>query len=150
MTTQRSEKFAFQDKLYDIFEQGDLESLEGVLKSLFASIPYNNFTNNKIADYEGYYASVIYAYFASLGFDIIAEDTSNKSRVDLTLKLENKIYIFEFKVVNQISGEALAQIKAKGYHEKYQSLRRNIYLVGIEFNKEERNVVHFEWEQLGR
>ena len=148
LTTQRSEKIRFQDRLYDILEEGNLSALEGTLKSLFASIPYHNFTNNKIADYEGYYASVIYAYFASLGFEITAEDASNKSRVDLTLKLEDKIYIFEFKVVEQSTGEALAQIKAKGYHEKYESLGRNIYLVGIEFNKEERNVGHFEWEKL--
>ena len=148
LTTPRAGKDRFQDKLYDVLEKADLDTLEGTLKSLFASIPYHNFTNNKIADYEGYYASVIYAYFASLGFDIIAEDTSNKSRVDLTLKLEDKIYIFEFKVVEQSTGEALAQIKAKGYHEKYKSLGRNIYLVGIEFNKEERNVGHFEWEEL--
>ncbi len=125
-----------------------MDLLEQVLKSLFASIPYHNFTNNKIAQYEGYYASVIYAYFASLGFEIIAEDTSNKSRFDLTLKLDDKIYIFEFKVIDQSTGKALAQIKAKSYHEKYQSLGHNIYLVGIEFNKEERNVVNFEWEKM--
>ncbi len=150
LTTQSAEKLRFQDRLFDIIEKGDLDVLEGVLKSLFASIPYHNFTNNKIADYEGYYASVIYAYFASLGFEIIAEDTSNQSRVDLTLKLEDKIYIFEFKVVAQRTGTALAQIKAKGYHEKYESLGRNIYLVGIEFNRKARNVEHFEWEVLGK
>ena len=138
----------FQDKLFDILEKGDLEALHRVLKSLFASIPYHNFTNNRIADYEGYYASVIYAYFASLGFEIIAEDTSNKSRVDLTLKLEDKIYIFEFKVVEHNTGAALAQIKAKGYHKKYASLGRRIFLVGIEFDKGERNVGCFEWEEM--
>ena len=64
--------------------------------------------------------------------------------------IRDRIYIFEFKVVDQSTGEALAQIKAKRYHEKYQSLGHNIYLVGIEFNKEERNVEHFEWEQFER
>jgi len=148
LTTMRGERVQFQRSLVNHILQGDLEGLRSDLFSLFASIPYHNFTNNKIADYEGYYASVIYAYFASLGFEIIAEDASNKSRVDMTLKLEDKIYIFEFKVVEQSKGEALAQIKAKGYHEKYESLGRDIYLVGIEFDKGERNVGWFEWEQV--
>ena len=39
---------------------GELEGFKSVLISLFASIPYNNYTNNKMYNYEGYYASVIY------------------------------------------------------------------------------------------
>ncbi len=148
LTTHDTERVQVQRKLVRLILEGDLDGLYRELFSLFASIPYHNFTNNKIAEYEGYYASVIYAYFASLGFEIIAEDTSNKSRVDLTLKLEDKIYIFEFKVVDQSVGVALTQIKDKRYHEKYQSLGRDIFLVGIEFSKEERNVAHFEWEKM--
>ena len=126
---------------------GDLESFEKVLKSLFASIPYNNFTNNEIQNYEGYYASVIYAYLASLGVEIITEDATNKSRIDLTLKFSDKVYIFEFKVTDKPNHKALDQIREKKYYEKYQDFE-NIYLVGIEFCKEERNVCGFEWERL--
>ena len=112
------------------------------------SVNYHNFTNNQIANYEGYYASVIYAYLSSLGFEIIAEDTSNKSRIDLTLKMDKKAaFIFEFKVVNQPTGAALQQIKARKYYEKYSTCEE-IYLVGIEFGKEERNLVWYEWEQV--
>jgi len=42
--------------LIDILEISDLEKLETTLKSLFASIAYNNFTNNHIQNYEGFYA----------------------------------------------------------------------------------------------
>ncbi len=146
LTTQKSEKLNFQDRLYDVLTEGDLDALQQVLKSLFSSIPYHNFTNNKIADYEGYYASVIYAYFASLGFEIIAEDTTSQARIDMTLKVEDKIYIFEFKVINNsATGNALEQIKAKKYHKKYLSEEKDIFLVGIEFNREERNIERFEW-----
>jgi len=36
------------------------------LKSLFAAIPYDNYVNNNISVYEGYYASVIFAFLSSL------------------------------------------------------------------------------------
>lgn len=68
---------------------------------LFASIPYQHFTNNKLQDYEGYYTSVIYAYLASLGFETIPEDSTNHGRIDVTLKMEGKVFLFEIKVVDK-------------------------------------------------
>jgi hypothetical protein len=43
---------------------------------------------------------------------------------------------------------ALSQIKAKGYAEKYKGKYDEIYLVGVEFSKEERNIVGYEVEGL--
>ncbi|NOZ91041.1 MAG: AAA family ATPase, partial [Epsilonproteobacteria bacterium] len=60
-----------QNGLLDILEISDLDSLKEVLQSLFASIAYNNFTKNDIENYEGFYASVVYAYFEGAGFDKI-------------------------------------------------------------------------------
>ncbi|MEY4504856.1 MAG: hypothetical protein RL154_1153, partial [Pseudomonadota bacterium] len=77
--------------------KNDLALFQTHLISLFASIPYNLFTNNKLYKYEGYYVSVFYAYMKSLGVELIAEDVTNKGRIDLTLKLPNAIYIMEFK-----------------------------------------------------
>jgi len=62
---------------------------------------------------------VLYAYLASLGFPIIPEDVTNKGRIDLTLQLPDKTYIFEFKVVDQPTYQALHQITTKQYYEKY-------------------------------
>jgi len=128
--------------LYEILSTGDIENLENVIRELFASIAYNNFTKNEIASYEGFYASVLYAYFASLGIELIAEDVTNKGRIDLTLKMNNKVYLFEFKVTNE---EPLKQIKIKKYYEKY---RGEIYIIGIVFDKNERNITKFEWEKI--
>ncbi len=44
-----------------------------------------------------YYASVVYVYLASLGVKIAAEDVTNRGRIDLTLFVEDKIYIIEFQ-----------------------------------------------------
>ncbi len=142
----KTQKIKIQNSLIDILEVADLEKLKSTLKSLFASIAYNNFTNNYIENYEGFYASVIYAYFAGAGFDkIVAEDVTNAGRIDLSVFIDDKVYIFEFKV-NQ-SG-ALAQIIGRGYHKKYISDYNEIYIIGVEFDSKERNLVKCEWEKL--
>ena len=147
LTTQKFQKLTFQDQIYNLLVAADLEQLRALFIQLFASIPYHNFTNNNIANYEGYYASVLYAYLASLGFPIISEDATNKGRIDLSLQLPDKTYIFEFKVVQQATGNALQQIKTRQYYQKYTT-SPNIYLIGIEFGKSERNIVNWEAEWI--
>ncbi len=145
-STNSQYKYEIQSSLIDIMELGEVEKLESILKALFASIAYNNFTANSIQDYEGFYASVVYAYFAGAGFDkIIAEDVTNDGRMDLSVFIDNKVYIFEFKVNK--SG-ALEQIKEKGYHTKYIQSYIEIYIIGVEFNSKKRNLVKYEWERV--
>jgi len=74
---------------------------------------------------------------------------SGKSRLDMALKFNQQIYLFEFKVVELVpDGGALAQIKARGYADKYRALGQPIHLIGVEFSKESRAVVGFEVETL--
>ena len=141
-----SHKTNIQISLYKQLLAAKLDDLEATFKALFASIAYNNFTNNDIQNYEGFYASVIYAYFAGAGFEHIkAEDVTNTGRIDLSVLIDNKVYIFEFKVDGS---NALQQIKEKNYHQKYQSNNKEIYLIGVEFDSKTRSISRFEWEQL--
>jgi Holliday junction resolvase-like predicted endonuclease len=135
-----------EDALYDTLEDANLEAFKETLISLFASIPYNNYVKNTISNYEGYYASVVYAYLASLGLEIIAEDVTNRGRIDITLLIKDTIYIIEFKVGQE---DALAQIKEKNYHQKYINQNKEIYLVGINFDEESRNISDFGYEKYG-
>jgi hypothetical protein len=135
--------------LYDALEINDFERIREIFFSLYASIPYNWYVNNKIDTFEGYYASVFYAAFAALGLDIVLEDVSNQGRLDMAVRFNEQVYLFEFKVVeNEATGEALRQIKEKGYAKKYAP-DRPIHLIGVEFSKKERNVVGFAVESLG-
>ncbi len=136
-----------QDNLYDAIVDEDMEKFKEMLISIFASIPYNYYIKNNIEEYEGFYASVVYVYLQSLGFDIIGEDVTNHGRIDLTVLLKDKVYIIEFKIDGK-KGEAISQIKSKKYHEKYLKKFNKIYLVGIEFSSKEKNVVNFEWERI--
>ena len=135
-----------QTGIYKALANSNLDDLETTLKSLFASIPYNNHTKNVLAHFEGYYATVIYTYFASLGIKIIGEDVTNYGRIDLTLFVEDKIYIVEFKM-KENKTNALEQIKSKQYYEKYIANNKQIYLVGIEFDEENKNISCFEYEK---
>ena len=101
-----------------------------------------------IQEYEGYYASVIYSYFAAQGLDLVAEDTSSTGRADLTLRLNGHMYVFEFKTVEkEATGEAMRQLREKGYADKYRHMGRPVHLIGVEFSREDRNVAAFEVER---
>ncbi|MFA9500657.1 AAA family ATPase [Mannheimia sp. E30BD] len=131
--------------LYDTLIQHDITRMQLVLKAFFASIPHDWHRNNNIAYYEGYWASVFYAYFASLGLPIITEDATSVGNIDMTLLVNNHVYIFEFKVVGKDVKEsplglALAQIIDRDYAKKYQGQGKTIYQIGVEFNKDSREV----------
>lgn len=147
--TQNRDAQALQSiRLYDLLLANDFAGLRQLFHSFFASIPYQWYNNNDIQHYEGYYASVFYSYFAALGLNTLLEDTSNLGRMDMTLKFNEQVYIFEFKVVELVpEGKALQQIKDKAYADKYRALQQPIYLLGVEFSKVGRNIVGFEWEQ---
>lgn len=126
-----------------VLESGSSEDLHAVFHAFLSSIPHDNYRNNLISRFEGYYASVLYAYLASLGYEIIPEDTTNKGRVDLTVKTRSYIWIFEFKVTgidHSVDKDPLKQIKERGYAEKYACDSRPVIEVGIVFHPETRNI----------
>ena len=105
------------------------EHVLDILRGLFASIPYNLHVN-----LEAYYHSIFYAVMTILGFDMDAEVSTSKGRIDAVLELEDKVYVFEFKYCKCPPGageaekqslfeaalaEAMAQINGRGYSDKY-------------------------------
>lgn len=152
---------ALQDALYDCLSQGDLDALIGAIERLFAGIPWRNFTHNDLPDAEGYYASVLYAFFASLNAEIIPEDISNHGQVDLTVKLEGFVYVIEIKLRRGNnppapdsapaagSNPALAQIQARGYSAKYRGQPgRGLFELGLVFDSQARNLVQGDWRRV--
>ena len=143
-----SRQMANSVRLYRLLEANDFAGLETLFHAFFASIPYEWYTNNDIARYEGYYASVFYSYFAALGLNITVEDSSSHGRLDMAVLFNGTVYLFEFKVVELSSaGAALAQLKERRYADKYRGLGQPIYLIGVEFSKDERNVAAFDVER---
>ncbi len=147
MTGDASRRVSNSAKLYNLLLANDFDGLRTLFHAFFASIPHQWYTNNDIADYEGYYASVFYSYFAGLGLDITVEDSSNHGRLDMAVRFNGNVYLFEFKVVETAPpGSAMTQLKERGYADKYRSLGEPIHLVAVEFSGEARNLAGFEVE----
>ena len=136
---------SYQQKMYSALLNADLNTIESELKRLFAGIAADNYRKNNIADFEGYYASVIYSFFVGMGLTVIAEDTSSRGRLDMSIQVKDKTYVLEFKVVEHKSSHnsALEQIIARNYAAKYTGA---IYQIGIEFSSDERNIVDFAYQ----
>jgi len=115
------------------------------LKSIFSSVSY------AIArESEGYYHANVYLILKLLGFDIIAEDTTNIGRIDCVIKFSNKIYILEFKFSEDSdeSQAALVQIIEKDYASKYRLENKPIFALGISFNRKIRNIKNYKLQKL--
>ena len=137
-------------RLFRLLEANDFVGMQQLFTAFYASIPADWFRKNPIAQYEGCWASVFYAYFAALGLDVTPEESSNAGRLDMAVRFSGQVYLFEFKVVElEPEGRALAQIKARGYADKYRSSDEPIHLIGVEFSSAERKVVGFEVESVG-
>ena len=157
-------RLQYERSTYDALMRADLPQFEKTIRRLFAAIPYRNFTNNNLPDFEGYYASVLYAFFAAINCEIIAEDITNQGQVDMTVMLGDNIFVMEIKLVKgsgelnhgaEKSGElgenlALKQIKEMNYAQKYVGIEgKSVFEVGIVFGSEVRNVLQFDFVKRG-
>lgn len=105
-----------------------------IIQSLLALIPYDLYVKD-----ERHYHSLCYLIIKLAGFQINSEVHTHQGRADAALVMEEKIIIFEFKL-NKTSQNAIDQIKEKKYYQLYQDRKLPIYLVGINFNGEQRMI----------
>jgi len=128
-------------KILDLVEaagKDDLERFFTIIKSLFASIPSHLF----IKDREAYYHSIVYMILKLLGIYIKVEEHTNKGRIDAVIETESHIYVMEYKMGT--SDEALSQIERMKYYEKYLSSGKSIQLIGVGFDREEKNISDYK------
>ena len=130
-------------QIHESLRTGYLQGMLAALKSLFASVPYELHISR-----EAYYYSIFYAVLNLLGFDIDAEMSVSGGRIDAVLKLDDKVYVIEFKYIHcapkasrerkrklfeQALEEGMAQIKDRGYADKFAGSGATIYLVAFAF-----------------
>ncbi len=139
------QQVANSTRLARLLAAHDCAGLEDLFHAFFASIPYEWHTSNDIANYEGYYASVFYSYFAALGYEIVVEESSSHGRLDMAVRTGGHVYLFEFKVAElSPPGSALAQLRERDYAAKYRGSGEPIHLIGVEFSRQTRNVTAFQ------
>jgi len=120
----------------------DTAEMQKVLKSHIAAIPYTH-----RSDMEENYQNIMFSIFRLIGANVHNEVHINNGRIDSVIVNHDHIYIFEYKM-NQSADIAIAQLKEKGYATPYLSDGKPITLIGINFSKEERNIVEWKEEEL--
>jgi len=128
------EHASLQTQMVEALRHDDVNDMLDALSCFFANIPANITVKR-----EAYYQSLFYAVFVLIGARTHAECWTNRGRVDAVVETPCGIYVFEFKL-NDTAAAALAQIKAKGYHEKYLRCGKKVTLVGAAFDAEMRNL----------
>ena len=138
---------ARQAELARLTAEDDLEKVRTLFEAFFASVPHDRRRKNDLANYEGYWAALVYSHFAAAGLDVRVEEATVRGRLDMAVLSPGCVHLYEFKVVDRgQEGRALAQIRERGYADKYRHLGVPIRLIGMEFSREERNIVGFESE----
>ena len=122
------------NQMLSALRHDDVNDMLDALSCFFANIPANITVKR-----EKYYQTLFYAVFVLIGARTHAECWTNRGRVDAVVETPCGIYVFEFKL-NDTATAALAQIKEKGYHEKYLRSGKKVTLVGAAFDAEMRNL----------
>ena len=119
----------------------DLKKLRKIMEVFFAGIPYTSHKKQ-----ESTFQTIFFSIFRLLGLYIEAESATNDGRIDAVVQTADAIFIFEFKLDNDPT--ALEQIKEKEYYKKYLLDKRDIYIVGVNFDSEKGNLIGWEDEKV--
>ena len=134
-TPLRQEKSGtFLRQFITFVEQGQPESFMQSLDTLFAGGDYQI-----VGDAELYFQNAVFIIFRLMGFYTDVEHHTTDGRMDMVVKTQKYIYIFEFKL-DKSSDEALRQIEAKQYDKPFEHDVRHIYRIGVNFSSKTRRI----------
>ena len=118
----------------------NIEAFLPHLKTFYDKFPYTIINNN-----ERHYQAVMFTIFAMLGADVMVEEVTPDGRIDMVLKTDKTIYIFELKY-NKSAEVAILQIKQKDYAKIYANDGRKIVKVGLNFSEDRRSLDNWKVE----
>ena len=98
-----------------------------------------------VGDSELYFQNAFYLVSRMLGFYTEVERETSDGRMDMTVKTNDYIYIFEFKLDGS-ADEALSQIDEKGYAKPFALDKRKLIKVGINFSLKKRCIEEWKYE----
>ena len=119
----------------------DLKKLRKAMEVFFAGIPYTSHKKQ-----ESTFQTIFFSIFRLLGLYVEAESATNDGRIDAVVQTKDAVFIFEFKLDNDPT--ALEQIKEKEYYKKYLLDKREIFIIGVNFDSEKGNLVGWEDELI--
>ena len=115
----------------DMYKQllhGNMDEALRLMQTFLSSVPYCENANS-----EGHYQQLLYVMFSLFGLYVDLEVRTATGRVDMVLKMPDKVYILELKF-NKSAEEALQQIDVKNYPVRFQQYGLPIVKVGVNFD----------------
>ncbi|MFN8577088.1 MAG: AAA family ATPase [Candidatus Sericytochromatia bacterium] len=131
-------------------KSNDLEGLINIFISIFGTIAVKMQPDKKVSLYERelYYHTIFYLIFKLIGSKIKAESSTSKGFIDAVVETNSHVYIFEFKMTNPEI--ALNQIREKKYYESFLASNKEIVLVAVSFDSENKNIKDWKIESMER
>ena len=121
-------------QLKQCIKAGDVDAFLTRIKAVFAGV---SFENEKFIELT--YRNMLYLLFHLVGFNAHIEHHTSNGRVDVTLETDRFVYVFEFKM-NQNADKALDQILEKHYADMYLADKRQVFIVGVNFDDHQKNI----------
>ena len=113
---------------------GEIDSFMERMRVMFSGTPYD-----LIKDLENHYQNVIFVVCKLLGYVVEAEYKTANGRIDMMVRTDNYLYLFEFKF-NRSAEEALSQIDDKNYLLPFTLEGQKPIKVGVNFTSKTNNI----------
>ena len=123
--------YAMSDSLYEGNPERALEKMKVYLGGI--GYPQGH------ADKEFAFENNLLIPLKLLAMDVHSELHISSGRIDMVVKTDRYIYVFEFKLDGSAE-EALKQIEEKEYALPFESDGRKIYKIGVNFSSKKRNI----------
>lgn len=124
----------FIERFVNDLRDGAIESFMDRMKVMFSGTPYD-----LIKDVENHYQNVIFIVSKLLGYVVEAEYKTSNGRIDMMVRTNEYLYLFEFKF-DHSAEEALGQIDEKDYLLPFSLEGRVPIKVGVNFSSKTRNI----------
>ena len=129
--------------------EGKADVFMGLMKSLFASIPYDQVPrlgSRRAPDYEVHYQNLCLMLFHLMGLYVKTEMRTSAGRIDVLVETPRYVYVIELKV-RGTAKKALRQIENTGYTIPYEASDREIIHIGAVFSPRTRTLRDWKVEK---
>ena len=134
------------DNICDALENNDINQVLSIIKAAIADLP----SVVKKDMCENYYESVTHLIFRLTGYNVVSELQSVAGRSDVIVTTDDSVFIFELKMdkgrdFEQVVQEALSQIDANGYADRFAVSGKQMFKVGVVFSSSGKGMLGWKY-----
>lgn len=148
--TKGPENLSYATIIRKSLAKGNYDRAKTALQSFLLSIPYMQQGKDELKDlakYEALYQRDLYIFFSGMSATVQCEVMMATGRVDLVMRMGDKVYVCEFKV-SASAKSAIDQIDSNRYYEPWRAIQRKIVKIGARFDVKERTLKDWTVEEL--